>query len=100
MVNPGVRADGVPGGCNLLKDAGLVGRMQADREEDRLGAVRSKRGEHGRRVLRPGAVVKGGHHLAFAPEVVRLEVLETEAGTARAIDLQSSRHADSVRISC
>src|SRR5256884_9457721 len=66
LVTPGVRADGVPGGGHLLEDAGLVGGMQADREEDRLGAMGGERGEHRWGVLRPGAVVEGEHYPAFA----------------------------------
>src|SRR5438876_10856858 len=72
LVTPGVRADGAPGGGHLLEDPGLVSGMQADREEDRLGAVRGERGEHGRGVLGPRTVVEGEHVLAFAQEVVAL----------------------------
>src|SRR5258708_25224048 len=92
LVTPGMRADGVPGGGDLLEDAGLVGGVQADREEDRLGAVRGKRGEHRRGVLRPGTVVEGEHDLAFAQEVVALEVLEAEAGAAGGVDFDQSRY--------
>src|SRR5262249_49812548 len=91
LVAPGMRTDGVPGGGNLLEDAGLVGGVQADREEDRLGAVRGERGEHCRGVLRPGAVVEGEHHLAFAQEVVGLEMLEAEAGAAGGVDFDHPR---------
>ena len=80
LVTPGMRADGVAGGGNLLEDAGLVGGMQADREEDRLGAVRGERGEHGRRVLRPGAVVEGQHDLAFAQEIMALKCSKPKPG--------------------
>ena len=98
LVTPGVRTDGVAGGGNLLEDAGLVGGMQADREEDRLGAVRGQRGEHVRRVLRPGAVVEGQHDLAFAQKIVALEVLEAEAGPAGGIDLDRAGDAQGVGI--
>src|ERR1700739_112284 len=77
LVTPGMGADGVPGGGNLLEDAGLVGGMQADREEDRLGAVRGECGEHCRGVLGPRAVVEGEHELAFAQAGVALEMLAT-----------------------
>ena len=70
----------MPGGGHLLEDAGLVGGMQADREEDRLGAMGGERGEHRWGVLRPGAVVEGEHYLAFAQEIMALEILESEAG--------------------
>src|SRR6266540_987562 len=56
LVAPGVGADGMSGGGHLLEDAGLVGGMGADREEDRLGAVCGKRGEHGGRVLGPWTI--------------------------------------------
>src|SRR5262249_8573488 len=46
LVTPDVRADGVAGGRHLLEDAGLVGGMQADWEEDRLSAMRGERGEN------------------------------------------------------
>ena len=93
-----MRADRVPGGGNLLEDAGLVGGVQADREEDRLGAVRGERGEHRRRVLRPGAVVEGENDLAFAQEVVGLEVLEAEAGAAGGVDFDHPRDTDGIGI--
>ena len=54
----------------LLENSGLIGGMHADREEDRLGAVRGERLEHRRGVLRPGAVVEGEDDLAFAQEIV------------------------------
>jgi hypothetical protein len=82
LVTPGVRTNGVPDGGHLLEDAGLVGGVQADREEDRLGAMRGERGEHGWGVFGPWAVVESEHHLAFPQEVVALEVLESEAGAA------------------
>src|SRR5262249_55520969 len=90
LVAPGVRADGVATGCHLLEDPGLVGGVQADREEDRFGAVRLERRQHRRRVLRPGAVVEGQHYLAFAQKIVGLEVLEAEAGPARGVDLDDA----------
>src|SRR5262245_44879680 len=98
LVTPSVRADGVPGCGHLLEDARLVGGMQADREEDRLGAVRGEGGEHRRGVLRPWAVVEGEHHLAFAQEVVALEVLESEAGPAGGVDFDHTRDSQGVGI--
>src|SRR5262249_27844751 len=44
LVAPRGGADGVPASGDLLENAGLVGGVQADREEDRLGAVRGERG--------------------------------------------------------
>src|SRR5262245_21304767 len=98
LVTPSVRADGVPGCGHLLEDAGLVGGVQADREEDRLGAMRGERGEHRRGVLRPGAVVEGEHYLAFAQEIMALEVLEAEAGAAGGVDLDHPRDPQGIGI--
>jgi hypothetical protein len=61
--------------------------VQADREENRLRAVRGERGEHRRGVLRPGAVVEGEHDFAFAQEIMALEMLESEARTPGGVDL-------------
>src|SRR5258708_1554522 len=98
LVTPSMRTDGVPGCGPLLEDPGLIRGMQADREEDRLGAVRGERGEHRVRVLRPGAVVEGEHHLAFAKEIMALEVLESEAGAAGGVDLDHTADPQSVGI--
>ena len=93
-----MRADGVPGCSHLLEDAGLVGRMQADGEEDRLGAVRGECGKHRLSVLRPGPVVEGQHHLAFAKEIMGLEVLGSKAGAAGGVDLDHTADPQSVGI--
>ena len=86
------------GGGHLLEDAGLVGGMGADREEDRLGAVCGKRGEHGGRVLGPWTIVEREHDLALAQEVVALEVLKAEAGAAGGVDFDDPRNAESIWI--
>ena len=78
---------------NLLEDAGLIGRVGADREKDRLGAVGGERGQDRRGVLGPGAVIEGQHDLAGAQEIMALEVLEAELRTAGGIDLDHSGHA-------
>jgi hypothetical protein len=98
LVTPSMRADGVPGCGHLLEDPGLIRGMQADREEDCLGAVRGERGEHCLRILRPGAVVEREHHLAFAQEVMALEVLEAEAGAAGGVDFDHARDAQGIGI--
>ncbi len=98
LVTPGVRADGVPRCGHLLEDAGLVGGVQPDREEDRLGAVRGERGDHRRSVLGPGAVVEGEHHLAFVQEIMALEVLEAKAGAAGGVDFDHSRNPQGIGI--
>jgi len=86
------------GGGHLLENAGLVGGMGADREEDRLGAVCGKRGEHGGRVLGPWTIVEGEHDLALAQEVVALEMLEAETGAAGGIDLNHPRDAQGIGV--
>ena len=53
-MRPGVRADGVAGGRDLLEDFRMIGRVLADREEHRLGAFVRKRLEHRRRVVGHG----------------------------------------------
>jgi hypothetical protein len=98
LVTPGVRADGVPGCSHLLENAGLVGRVQADREEDRLGAVRGECGKHRLSVLRPGPVVEGQHHFAFAQEIVGLELLGSKAGATGGVDLDHPADPQSVGI--
>jgi hypothetical protein len=72
--------------------------MQADREEDRLGAVRGECGKHRLSVLRPGPVVEGQHHLAFAQEIMGLEVLGSKAGPAGGVDLDRAGDAQAVGI--
>ena len=69
----------MPGCGHLLENAGLVGGMQADGEEDRLRAVCGKRGKHRLGILGPGAVVESEHDLAFAQEIMALEMLEPKA---------------------
>jgi hypothetical protein len=77
----------VPGGRHLLENCGLIGGMQADREENRLGAVCGEGGEHRLRILGPGAIVEGEHYLAFAQEIMALEMLEPEARAPGGVDL-------------
>jgi len=69
-------ADHVPSGRHLLENCGLIRGMQADREENRLGAVCGERGEHRLRILGPGAIVECEHYLAFAQEIMALEMLD------------------------
>jgi hypothetical protein len=80
LVTPGVRADCVPGGRHLLENCGLIGGMQADREENRLGAVCGEGGEHRLRILGPGAIVEGEHYLAFAQETWLLKCSNPKPG--------------------
>jgi hypothetical protein len=54
-------ADRVTGGSHLLGDFGVPHRVLANLEERGLEAIVGERLEHGRRVVRPGAVVEGQH---------------------------------------
>src|SRR5262245_7630117 len=98
LMAPGMRADRVPAVGHLLEDRGLPGGVDADGEEDRLGAVRGERVQHPDGVLRPGSVVERQHDFAFAQEVVALEMFETEAGAARGVDLDGARDTERVGI--
>ena len=83
---------------NLFQDAGFVGGVLTNREEDGAGAMRGQRLEHRRRALRPGTVVEGQNDLALIQEVVFAEMLEAETGTAAGVDLDRARDAERVRI--
>jgi hypothetical protein len=47
------------------------------------GAVRGERGQHRWGILWPRPVVEGEHYLAFAQEVMGLEMLKAESGATR-----------------
>ena len=74
-------------------------RMLADREERRLGAMLCQGGEHGARIVGPGAVVEREHHLLHEQEVVHLVLLEAEPGAAGGVDLDRAGNAERVGIS-
>src|SRR5262249_60004837 len=71
----------------LLGDLRMPGCVLADLEEGRLEAFVGKYLEHGGRVAWPGTVVEGQDDFLVAQEVILLEMLEAEAGTAGGIDL-------------
>src|ERR1700680_2595633 len=98
LVTPGMRADRMSGRSHLLEYARLVRGMEADREKDGLGAVRGERGQDRRRVLWPRPVVESKHNLPFAQEVMRLEMLEAEAGATRGVDLDYARDTECIGI--
>src|SRR5262249_56329469 len=91
--------DGVAGRSHLLENARLVGRVEADREEDRLGAMGGKSGQHRWGIFWPGIVVEGEYDLALTQEIVLLEVLKPELRAAGRVDLDHARNAQSVGIS-
>src|SRR6266699_864011 len=90
-MGPSMAADRVPGLGHLLDKLGVPDGVLADREERRLDAVRRQCGEHGWRIVRPGSVVEGEHHLLVAEEIMLLEVLEPEARPASGVDLYYAR---------
>ena len=96
-VRPGVGADGVAGGGNLLEDFRMIGRVLADREEHRLGAFLGQRLQHRRRG-RPRAVVEGQHDFLLGQEVELLVLLEAEARSARGVDDDGAADAERIGI--
>ena len=98
LMAPGVRAHGMAGRGHLLENAGLIGRVQADREEDCLGAMGGQRRQHRGRIFRPGTVVEGQHHFAGPQEIMLLEVLEPELRAAGGVDFYHARDAQRVRV--
>ncbi len=89
-VRPGVGADRHAGVDHLFGDFRMPGRVLADFEECGLQAFVGQRLEDGGRVRRPRAVVERQNDLFVAEEVVLLEVLEAEAGTAGGVDLDDA----------
>jgi hypothetical protein len=86
-----MRADGHAGVDHLLGDLRMPGGVLADLEEGRLQTFVGQRLEHGRRVPRPGTIVEGQDDFLVAEEVILLEMLKAEAGTADGIDLDDPR---------
>ena len=84
-------ADRDAGGGHLLGDFRMPHRVLADLEERRLEAIVGQRLEHGGRVVRPRAVVEGQNDFLVAQEIILLEMLEAEAGTAGRVDLDDAR---------
>src|SRR5262249_15924321 len=98
LMTPRMRTDRVAGRGHLLEDVGLVRRMQADREEDRLGAMTREGGEYLRRVVRPRTVSESEHVFAGAQEIHALEVFGAEPRAAGGVDLDHAGNAERVRI--
>jgi hypothetical protein len=91
--NPVGRAAGLPRihRTAIMPDAGLIRGMQADREEDRFGAVRGECGKHRLSVLRPGPIVEGQHHLTFAKEIMALEVCSNPKPGPPVVSISTTR---------
>jgi hypothetical protein len=96
-VRPGVRADGVTGGRNLLEDFRMIHGVLADREEQSLGAFVGKRLEHRGRG-RPWAIVEGQHHFLVGQEIELLVLQEAEAGAAGGVDHDGAADAERIGI--
>src|SRR5262249_57350055 len=87
LMTPSMRTDRVASGGDLLEDAWLVGCVETNWKEDRLGAMGSERGQHRRSVFRPRTIVEGQHHFAGPQEIVGLEVLEPKLRAAGSVNL-------------
>ena len=96
LVRPSMGADCHAGREHLLGDLRMPGRVLADLEESRLEAFVGQRPEHGERVAGPRAVVESQDDFLVAQEVILLEVLEAEAGTAGGVDFDDTRQAHAV----
>src|SRR5512139_2494391 len=93
-----MRADCMSRGDYLFEDFWMPHSVLADGKEQSLGALICKRFEDRLCISGPWAVVESQHHLAFAKEIVSLELLETETWAARGIDLNDTRDAERIRI--
>ena len=87
-----------PAASNLLQDFRIVGRVLADRKENAGRALVRQRLQHRGRIERPRAVVERQHHFIIAQEIELLEVLETEARSARGVDLDDAGDAERIGI--
>src|SRR5947209_3169000 len=97
-MRPGVGADGVALGVDAFENFGMPARVFPDREESRLDALSGECREHGRSIARPRAVVERQHDLPRFQEIMRLEMLEAESGSAGGIYLHDARQTKRVRI--
>ena len=98
LMRPGMRADGVASGRDLFHDFRMPAGVLADREEHRLGALIGQRFEHGRCMSRPRPVVERQHDFVVTQKVIRLEMLEAEAGAAGGVDLDDAGNSECIRI--
>ena len=91
LVRPGVAADGHAGGGNQPAEFGMPDRVFADFKERRLETLIGQRLDDRRGVFRPRPVVESQHHFVLAQEIVLLEMLAAECGTAGRVDLDDPR---------
>ena len=97
-MRPGMRADGVTGCGDLPEKFRVIHRVLADREEHGLGALVGERLEHRGRIDGPWTVVEGQHDFLVGQEIELLEMLETEAGSARGVDLDHAGNPERIGI--
>ena len=87
----------VTGRLDLFQNVGMIRRVLADDEKRCLETVVGERLEHLRR-RDPRPVVESEDDFSILQEVVILEMLEAEPGTARRVDLDSARHRKRVGV--
>ena len=97
-MGPCVAADGVACGKHHLENFRMIGRMLADREEGCTQALVGERLQHRGGISGPRAIIEGQHDFVVPQEVVALEMLGAEAGTAGGVDLDHAGHAHGVWI--
>src|SRR6476659_1646901 len=93
-----MRSDSVSSCRHLFHDFWMPASMLADREEHGFGALVGQRLEYSRRMTRPRTVVESQHNFVVAQEVISLEMLKTESGTTRCVDLDHTGNTKRVRI--
>jgi hypothetical protein len=88
----------MPFRSNLLQNLRMPHGMFTDREEHGFGALLCQRPEYGWRIAGPRTVVEGEHHFAITEEIVRLEMLKSEARSSRGVDFNDTCDAKSLWI--
>ena len=97
-MRPCMRSDGMSGRSDVAKQGRMPKGMLADREEDRLRALIAQRLENCWCVARPGTIVKSQYDFAGPQKIVGLELFRPEARSARGVDLDNARNAESILI--
>ena len=98
LVRPGMGAKRHAGREHLFGDLRMPACVLADLEEGGLQAFVGQRLEHGRRVARPGTIVEGQDDFLVAQEVILLEMLKAEAGTAGRVDFDDAGQPHAARL--
>src|SRR5262249_51726516 len=87
LMRPGMGANRNAGRDRLFGDLRMPAGVPTDLEEGCFQAFVGQRLENGLRVARPRTVVEGQDDFFITQEVILLEMLEAEAGTAGRVDL-------------